>query len=81
MIESISRFKVVPYDDDFFRRPAKTILVSMITDMAIKASDHNLGMFVIIREDYGIKDIVPMPLAKGKLKDLIFNDINRQLLS
>lgn len=81
MIESVSRFKVIPYDDDFFKKPAKTQMISMITDMAIKALDHNLGMFVIIREDYGIKDIIPMPMPRGQIKDIIFNDVNRQLLS
>jgi hypothetical protein len=81
MIESTSKFKVIPYDSDFFKKPAKIGLVNLITDIAVKALDHNLGMFVIIREDYGMKDILPMPFHKGKIKDMIFNDINRQLLS
>lgn len=81
MIESTTIFKVIPYDSEFFKKPAQVGMINMITDMAIKALDHNLGMFVVIREDYEMKDVIPMPYPKGKIKDMIYNDINRQLLS
>lgn len=80
-IESKAQFKVTPYDYEFFKKPANTVAIKMVTDIVEKCTDFNKGMFVIIREDYGLNEALPAPIPKGKLKDLIYNDVNKQFLN
>lgn len=80
-IKSSSHFKIVPYDHEFFKKPASTLLVNTITDIVKVSSAHNSGMFCIIREDYGMDEISPQPIPKETIKNLIFNNLNRHLLS
>jgi len=82
VINSISYFRVEPYDDKYFKKPASNSLISMIADIVQSAADHNRGMFVVIREDYDMdKDACPKPYPLHKLKAMIFNDVNQQLLN
>lgn len=78
---SSTKYKVIPYDNQFFKKPATTSLVKMITSMAHRACDMNRGMFVVIREDYGLNEALPMAIEDSKMKDLIYNDINTNLLN
>lgn len=81
IINSSSHFKVVPYDEEIFKKPAPVLLINLLTDMVKIASAHNSGMFCIIREDYGMDAISPQPIPKGNLKNQIFNSVNRYLFS
>lgn len=80
-VESTTQFLIAPYDNVFFKKPAKVELVRMMTVLTEKACDHNRGMFVIISEDYGRKEARFRPLSEQETKNLIFNDVNKHLLS
>lgn len=81
MIESITQFKITPYDNQFFKKPASNDLISMMAQIAQIAADQNRGMFVIIREDYGMNEALPMPIALQAMKRLVSNDLNKHLLN
>lgn len=80
-IESCSKFKVIPYTDGIFKKPASIEMIKLFTEISKLAIAHNSGMFCIIREDYGLEEWNPRPISADVLKSLIFNDTNKLFLN
>jgi len=81
VVESITHFKIEPYDKNLFKKPASLELTKLALELIQIACHHNRGIFAVVRDNYGMKHAMPCGIHPNKIKSLIWEDLNRELLS
>lgn len=80
-VESVSQFKVVPYNKTLFTKPLGTGLIHILVKLIQTAAAQNTGMFCIIREDYGKESHTPPMMFEDEIKSQLYNKVQGHLFN
>ena len=81
VINSESKFKLYPYNDNIFKKPLSKELIEFLAGIAKIALAHNGGMFCVIKDEYGLQKFQPKAIHDNDLKRQIHDQVNRFLLN